>query len=117
MSRPARHLTARQGHAVQVLRNWLLGFLAIAIWTTNYLVYFAGDIRAWRRRARQQPMAGWPHEAMPDRSFAGPLPPHERRLFPPPEPPPEPPPVHDAEIIPFPRTRRASGEHDAHRRR
>ena len=94
---------ARRGQAVQVLRNWILGFLAIAIWTTNTLVYFARDIRAWRRRARRHATVGWPREVMPDRSFAGPLPPDERRPFPPPDPPAPPPPVHDAEIIPFPK--------------
>jgi hypothetical protein len=82
-----------------VLRNWILGFLAIAIWTANYLVYFAADIRAWRRRARRQEVPAY----MPDRSFAGPLPPQERRPFPPPEPAPA---VHDAEIIPFPKSRK-----------
>lgn len=86
-----------------MLRNWILGFLAISIWTTNYLVYFAPDIRAWHRRRRQQQraQAGWgAAPARPWREVAGPLPPQERRNFPPPEPPPHP--VQEAEIIPFP---------------
>ena len=78
-----------------MLRNGILGFLAIAIWTTNYLVYFAEDIRAWRRRADRQ--------SMPLRGIVGPLPARERLPFPRPEPQPV---VHDAEIIPFPRARK-----------
>ena len=89
-----------------MLRNWLLGILAIALWTSNYLVYFAGDIRAWRRHARRQAAAGWPRQYVPDGGVSGPLPPRERRPFPPPEPKP---PVHDAEIIPFPKARKRHG--------
>ena len=87
-----------EGHAGRVLRNWVLGFLAIAIWTTNYLVYFAPEIRAWRQRARRQPMTTARH------GLIGPLPPHEQRPFPPPAPPPTP--AREAEIIPFPNPRR-----------
>ena len=86
-----------------MLRNWLLGVLAISIWTMNYVVYFAPEIRAWRRR-RQEPFSAWQIGAGMDRGFTGPLPANERRPFPPPEPPP--PPVHDAEIVPFPKRRR-----------
>jgi hypothetical protein len=80
------------GHGVRVLTNVLLGFLAVTIWTTNYVVYFAPEIRAWRRRRAER---GW----APGPMLSGPLPPQERHRFPSP-PPPE---VHDAEIIPFPR--------------
>lgn len=93
------------GHGVLVLRNWILGSLAIAIWTINHLVYFAPDIRAARNRHRRlHAFPAKPAGTSPDRGFTGPLPPDQRRPFPPPEPSP---PVHDAEIIPFPKGRRA----------
>jgi hypothetical protein len=91
-----------------VLRNWILGFLAIAIWTANYVVYFAPEIRAWYRRWRAPAMpatGGFDPARM--MGFMGPLPPHQRVRFPPEPAAPEPraaEPAHqDAEIIPFPR--------------
>jgi hypothetical protein len=85
-----------------VLRNWILGIVATTLWTTNYVVYFARDIRAWYRRGHWYGRAR-PH--LPERGVAGPLPPSEMRPFPPPPPPP--PPVRDAEILagPTPRSR------------
>jgi hypothetical protein len=81
-----------------VLRNWILGLLASALWIGNYLVYFWYDIAGWwvnRRARRRRP---WAPEA------PGPLPRTERRRFPPPEPPPHP--VKDAEVVPLPARRR-----------
>jgi hypothetical protein len=92
MSRPAQH-----GRGVPVLRNWILGFLATTLWITNYVVYFARDIRAWYRQGRRPRFAGL---HLPERSVTGPLPPDEMQPFPPPPPPP--PPVRDAEIVPAP---------------
>jgi hypothetical protein len=89
---------ADDGQDVAVLRNWILGIVATGLWVTNYLVYFAGDIRAWRRRARGPMLAG-PH--LPEPRVTGPLPAEERQPFPPPPPPP--PPVRDAEIVAGPR--------------
>jgi hypothetical protein len=95
------------GAWARVLRNWILGFLAMAIWTTNYLVYFAPDIRAWYRRWRQPAVpASGGFVAPPTMGFMGPLPPHQRVRFPPepPAPPPQAaePPHQSAEVIPFP---------------
>lgn len=85
-----------------MLRNWILGFLAIALWTTNYFVYFAQDIRAPRRRPQPHPAS--PREERPASGLTGPLPAHERQPFPRPERPA----VKDAEIIPFPDRRRGN---------
>ncbi len=98
-----RHVqTAQRGRGVPVLRNWILGFVATALWTTNYVVYFARDIRAWYRRGHRPGQAGM-HR--PEHSVAGPLPADQMRPFPPPPPPP--PPVRDAEVVvgPAPRSR------------
>jgi hypothetical protein len=84
-----------------VLRNWLLGFVAMTLWTTNYVVYFARDIAAWRRRPHRSVLTGL---HLPERAVTGPLPPDEQRAFPPPPPPP--PTVRDAEIVPSPGPRR-----------
>jgi hypothetical protein len=98
-----RHVEGGQnGHSGRVLRNAILGFVATAIWTMNYVVYFARDIRAWHQRERRGAPARRPS---PERSVTGPLAANERRTFPPPPPPP--PPVRDAEVIPFPEPRRA----------
>lgn len=91
---------AQQGLDVPVLRNWILGIFATALWTTNYVVYFARDIRAWRRRRRRRAYTGL---HLPERRVVGPLPPDEMQPFPPPPPPP--PPVREAEIVPGPRPR------------
>ena len=85
---------AQRGHDIPVLRNWILGFVATALWMTNYVVYFARDIRAWYDRPRRHRHAGW---RLPERSVTGPLPADEMQPFPPPPPPP--PPVRDAEIV------------------
>ena len=86
-----------------MLRNWILGFFAVSLWTTNYVVYFFRDIRAWYHRPRRPRHA---HLHLPERRVAGPLPEDEKQPFPPPPPPP--PTVRDAEIVPFPKSRRAS---------
>ncbi len=91
------------GHGVRVLHNWLIGFLAVTIWTINHLVYFAPEIRAARHRRRdRRAFEQFAADTRTDHGFTGPLPPHERRPFPPPKPPP----VHEAEIVPFPNARR-----------
>lgn len=89
------------GHGGPVLRNWFLGVFASAIWTVNYLVYFARDIRAWRRHRRERPPA---RRVAPERAIAGPLAASERRDFPPPPPPPSP--VRDAEVVAIQAARR-----------
>ncbi|CAH2600527.1 conserved protein of unknown function [Rhodovastum atsumiense] len=99
-----------------MLRNWLLGCLAIAIWLVNYLAYFAPDILAWWRRRRLDAMmdAGGrgldgrlPFASPPSRSGRMPAP-RPSRPAPPPAAPPPPavPPRREAEIIPFPQRRR-----------
>jgi hypothetical protein len=93
---------AQHGHDVPVLRNWILGVLATVLWTTNYVVYFARDIRAWRHRGHRH---GFASLRLPERSVTGPLPSDERQPFPPPPPPP--PPVRDAEIVAAPVPRRS----------
>jgi hypothetical protein len=89
------------GHDGRVLRNVILGVLATAIWVTNYVTYFARDIRdAWLRR-RYRAVA--PRRRGTDEP--GPLSARERRAFPPPPPPPRP--VRDAEIVSSPKPRRS----------
>jgi hypothetical protein len=89
-------IAAQRGHELPVLRNWILGFVATTLWTMNYVVYFARDIRAWYRRPRRhrRQHAAW---HLPEHRVTGPLPADEMQPFPPPPPPP--PPVRDAEIV------------------
>lgn len=89
-----------------MLRNWILGCLAVTIWTTNYLVYFWPDLRAWQRGRGRPPPRRYAAPAPP--GFMGPLPPRERVRFPPEATAEADEPVHhDAEVIPFPHPYRA----------
>jgi hypothetical protein len=91
--------TGDSAHDGGVLRNALLGVLASAIWVTNYVIYFARDIRAAWRRYQERPVAPRKHGNI------GPLAANERRAFPPPPPPPRP--VREAEVVPGPKPRRS----------
>ncbi len=81
-----------------MLRNLLLTLLASALWTGNYLAYFARDLRRWWRQ-RQEQREFWADFRRESRKrVLGPLGGEAKRSFPPPPPPP--PPIRDLEELP-----------------